>query len=330
MMATITEALIEQETAEMTPPSQFHSLHALDPQVRKLSRLQPWKGLAAIAFDWVLVSGLIALALQFPHPIVWVIIGFVVATRQHGLLIIMHDASHYRLLRHRGWNDRISNWFLAWPLLVTTEGYRQNHLAHHWHLNSDDDPDWMRKKGKPEWDFPKTKWQVVRILARDFFGGGIFDQLKAIRDLSGQKLTQAKTKPLPGHRLAYYGILAGMITALDLWIPVLLLWFLPAFLVLPVLLRLRSIAEHFGVEGEHELNMSRNIHCGFWERLFLAPHSVGYHLDHHLYPSVPFYNLPKLHAALRTIPDYELHAHQTGSLLGRKGSSVIAEVSPRN
>jgi fatty acid desaturase len=30
----------------------------------------------------------------------------------------------------------------------------------------------------------------------------------------------------------------------------------------------------------------------------LFPHHVNYHIEHHLYPAVPHYNLPRLHAAL--------------------------------
>jgi fatty acid desaturase len=34
------------------------------------------------------------------------------------------------------------------------------------------------------------------------------------------------------------------------------------------------------------------------QRFFLFPHHVGYHIEHHLYPAVPHYHLPALHAAL--------------------------------
>jgi len=31
----------------------------------------------------------------------------------------------------------------------------------------------------------------------------------------------------------------------------------------------------------------------------LFPHHVNYHLEHHLYPAVPHYHLPRLHRLLR-------------------------------
>jgi fatty acid desaturase len=30
----------------------------------------------------------------------------------------------------------------------------------------------------------------------------------------------------------------------------------------------------------------------------MFPHEVNYHIEHHLYPSIPFYNLPHCHRAL--------------------------------
>lgn len=37
----------------------------------------------------------------------------------------------------------------------------------------------------------------------------------------------------------------------------------------------------------------------------MNPHHVAYHLEHHLFPAVPHYNLPKLHLALAADPRYE-------------------------
>jgi fatty acid desaturase len=40
-------------------------------------------------------------------------------------------------------------------------------------------------------------------------------------------------------------------------------------------------------------------------------HNVHYHVDHHPYPSVPYYNLPRLHTLLLTQPEYVARAHVT-------------------
>jgi fatty acid desaturase len=50
------------------------------------------------------------------------------------------------------------------------------------------------------------------------------------------------------------------------------------------------------------------------------------HLDHHLFPYVPWYRLPELHRRLLADKEYQAHAHlNTGYMVGRK--SVMADVT---
>jgi fatty acid desaturase len=55
----------------------------------------------------------------------------------------------------------------------------------------------------------------------------------------------------------------------------------------------------------------------------MAQHNIEYHIAHHLYPQVPFYNLPKLHEILMQMPTYREKAHITDGYL--KG--FIKEIS---
>jgi fatty acid desaturase len=319
-------------TASLASGTLLHSLaREFQDDVRRLSKLSAPRALAAIAFDWCVIVTCFATAVYFSSPLLSIICAALIAARQHALLIIMHDASHFRLLPNRRWNDRVSNWLLAYPMLVTTEAYRHNHLAHHLHLNSDDDPDWVRKRGRSEWQFPKNRWQLFTLLARDLVGGGFLDTLKAIHNLGGSRKTKAAPVPKGGSlgRAVYYIIIVSAIYNLGIGKHVLLYWFLPAFTLLPVMLRVRSIAEHFGLEATHELNASRNYRCGIIESAILAPHNVGYHLDHHLFPSVPFYNLPSLHLALSRADAYRTSAHLNVGIVGRDQRTVEYDLAPR-
>ena len=55
------------------------------------------------------------------------------------------------------------------------------------------------------------------------------------------------------------------------------------------------------------------------ERIFLAPKNVNYHIEHHFFPSVPFYRLPELHAILMSKPGYREGAHVTHTYWGVLG-----------
>jgi fatty acid desaturase len=95
--------------------------------------------------------------------------------------------------------------------------------------------------------------------------------------------------------------LLGGATALLMY---LVLWLVPLLTVLQPILRLRAICEHGAViDLSSPLTAARsNNTSGNWlnwlARAVLFPHHVNYHLEHHLYPAVPHYNLPKLHALL--------------------------------
>ena len=298
--------------------------------LKQLSKVDSVKGLSNVAFDWIVIFLAMASCFWLPHLLVYTLAAIVIAARQHALLIIMHDASHYRLVASKNLNDKLSNLFLAYPMLIRTESYRKNHLAHHRHTNTAHDPDWIRKADNSDWEFPKTRTQLFAMLFRDLIGGGFIATLKAIYSLNeGGNTHNSSASPSSKLGLIVFWGVVFTVTALTGTWTCLLLWFIPAWTVLPVLLRVRSIAEHFGLDHTHELNDSRNYHCNWLESTFLAPHNVGYHLDHHLFPSVPFYNLPEFHSKLMTDDTYASLSHQSDGIFGSRRASVERDIAPK-
>ena len=88
------------------------------------------------------------------------------------------------------------------------------------------------------------------------------------------------------------------------------LWRYPMFNVLPAvtvflfLVRLRMFLEHGSLDYtvcdylEHRRPTARTIYASTLERIFLCGSDFNYHHEHHLYPAVPGYQLPRLHAEL--------------------------------
>jgi len=93
-----------------------------------------------------------------------------------------------------------------------------------------------------------------------------------------------------------------------------LYWVVPFFTWLVLIMRIRSIAEHFAIEGEPgAYRQTRTTHAGLLARLFIAPKNVNYHIEHHFFPSVPFFRLPQLHALLMSNEEFARAAHITPS-----------------
>ena len=281
--------------------------------LKPLFQPQPMKHAAAMLLNWAIILGAIYLCTVYFHPIVYFLAVVVIGARMHALAILMHDATHYRFLKNRKWNDLITNITTMYPLFTSIGQYRQNHLRHHKHLNTDDDPDWVSKLGAEAFRFPKTKWEFLRIVFSYLtLYRGVKDAIWFLKRFAPSEKKPAAREGDKLPRLAFYIVLFSAITILGLWKYYALFWIVPYLSTFFMFQYIRSVAEHFGeLEYDHELTSSRTVKATAFERFFLAPHNVGYHLEHHLYPGVPFYNLPALHQLLMQEAGYRDKAHIT-------------------
>ena len=78
------------------------------------------------------------------------------------------------------------------------------------------------------------------------------------------------------------------------------LWVLAYVTPFPLLLRVRSMAEHAGMETSNSaLTNTRTTKAGYIARALVAPIHVNYHKEHHLMAAVPYFKLPRMHQMLR-------------------------------
>ena len=292
-----------------TAPSHYVDAQALKP----LFRRRPMKHAGAILFNWATIVGTAYLCTQYFNPLAYLLAVLIIGARMHALAILMHDATHFRFLQNRKWNDLVTNITTMYPMFSTIERYRQNHLRHHKNLNTEQDPDWAAKLDNPAYRFPKSNWEFIGTLVSYFaLYPGIRDAISILKRFAPTEKPAASARGGAQARLAFYMALIGVLTLFNLWKAYALFWLVPYVSTLFMFQYIRSVAEHFGaLKYDHELNSSRTVKPTAIERFFLAPHHVGYHLEHHLYPGVPFYNLPALHNLLMQNPSYEARAHIT-------------------
>jgi fatty acid desaturase len=281
-----------------------------------LTRIVNWRSAAAVLQTWLTIGVTVAIALacwSWPLALGAVVI---IATQQHALFILSHDAAHYRLFEHRGINDLIGRLCAAAPGL-SMRTYRVIHRLHHNHLYGPQDPDIALHGG-----YPRGTWYLVRKLLKDlsgmtaaktyayFFGNPAKNTaadgpLNPLADTSIRLRVQARSdqRLVIALQLALPALMLGLggWRALGLY---LVLWVLPAVTVLQAILRLRAVCEHGAVaDVSSPLTAARTHAPGFsivWlvARAVLFPHHVNYHIEHHLYPAVPHYHLKRLHALL--------------------------------
>jgi fatty acid desaturase len=278
----------------------------------RLTRLSPWRSTFALATTLGALALLLALGWVFFTP--WVVVPAVLAigVQQHALFVLAHDAAHYRLFETRWLNDTIGR-LVGSIGGVSMMSYRVIHRLHHNNLYGETDPDIALHGG-----YPRGKTYLLKKLAKDaagltawktyayFFGNpAINAQTKATQrplDDTSAALRQAARRDRWGV-VAFHiaapavAFIAGGAPALAKY---LVLWALPLVLVVPPILRLRAICEHGAVTDlSTPLTAARTNRVGWLGRATLFPHHVNYHVEHHLFPAVPHYRLPELHAELK-------------------------------
>jgi len=294
--------------------------------LRPLQRIEVGRALSALAGTWTLILVTLAVALRWPHWAVWLAAALVIGRCQHALAVLMHDAAHYRLFDHRRWNDVVGQWLCARPIASHLSAYRAVHLRHHKYLHTARDPDLSLSA-----PFPCGRDSFLRKLVRDASGLSALvmrgyvtvDRGGRMRLSRGNLLTRWTPATL-ALRLVLLAVVIGVCWA-GYGPAALCLWVLPLLIVYQVLLRLRGVLEHAGVpDTQDPLRNARTVvsHNPL-ARFFLNPHHVAYHLEHHLYPGVPHYRLPALHAALRATGGFgsalvqERYAVAFGAVMGQ-------------
>lgn len=301
-------------------------------QVRALSHLNVYRSLWPLVFDWGFSLGMIWLSLHVNSALLYLISVLVVGTRQHALLIVVHEGVHYRLSNNRRLNDWISDVFAAFPIFFCTHGYRLNHLAHHRHLNTEKDPDWARKSHLREWQFPQAGGELLRTMTKVMVTSW-WKMIQLFWTLSGVSHGETWSDPTRRRvllkKIAFYGFLAVCLSATSSWGVFARYWLVPYLFVMPLVERVRSISEHFGISYQHDLQQTRDILSSPIEGFFFGPHNIRYHLVHHLFPTVPQYRLPELHTHLMEVADYAEHAHQNTSYIFGNNSVLNDIIQPK-
>jgi fatty acid desaturase len=278
--------------------------------VQQLTRRNAWRATAAILHDLAILAAAIGAALWFwPNPLAIVAAVLVIGTRQHALFVIAHEAAHYLLFDNRRIND------LAGRGCAMLQGlsmctYRVIHRLHHNNLYGELDPDTALHGG-----YPRGKAYLVKKLLKDLSGLTAWKTYAyflyaapglntatnvAIRPLDD---TSAKLKSDARNDrnmvIVFHVAMLAVMTWSGHLVQYLMLWVLPLVTVVQAILRLRAIAEHGATtDFSSPLTAARTNLGPAWLRWALFPHNVNYHVEHHLYASVPQYNLPALHAEL--------------------------------
>lgn len=252
---------------------------AAHPHVRGLIGRNPWT--AAIAL--FVVSFQVALAAAVGRlgaawwPLALVLAWFVGAFANHCLFVIVHDSVHDLIFKKRSWNKAIAL-FADMPNIVPSAvAFRTYHLKHHSGL------------GKQSADAAiPSKWEA-RLVGDSSIAKAIWLALTPIVQASRALRVRGLALRDPWSLTNFAANLLFAVGVAELLGGVGLIYLVASFWFSIGLhpLGARWIQEHFTLDPEQET-------ASYYGPLNFVALNVGYHNEHHDFPSVPWSRLPRL------------------------------------
>lgn len=267
-------------------------------EIARYTARSDWRAAWVVCSNWLIIAAAFAAAAAWTHPLVLLAAAVVLAGRQMGLAVLMHEAGHGTLFETRALNRWVGQWLCAYPVLGNMDAYAASHREHHKLAGTREDPDLPNYQA-----YPVSKASFRRKIGRDLsgrtgarlvaglFGGRSGDIMMRTSDEYPSALPQG---------LLVNAVLFGVLALCGA--PLLYLLWVAAYLtVYTAIARIRQVAEHANVANLYDRDPRLNTRTTLanpLERLVLAPNHVNYHAEHHLMASVPCYRLAALHEAL--------------------------------
>ena len=279
-------------------------------EVRELSRLRVGPPMRDCAIAWMEILGAWTAVALWPQW--WVVLLAVpfVGSASYALHILGHDALHRRIHPNPRRNDWFADLFLYGPVAAVTHVVARNHALHHLHLATPADPD-RHKYASAE---KASKKDLLLYVC------GLSGLLPAIRNVFLRRASDVTTEAADAGFAASGGdakvgytkrdfavivswqlLLLAALTGSIGWWAYPLLWLLPVYFFRFCADEIRQFLEHAHPEPDEVADGHRLItHASNRiERRFLSPLHMNLHTAHHLWPSIPYYNLPRADQLIR-------------------------------
>lgn len=302
--------------------------HAL----KALTRLDNFHGPLAVLEDYFVIGCAIAAFLISPYfyPLSVLLIG----SRQRALATILHESAHKTLTKNRPLNYLLGTTFSGHLIFQMFEPYFRSHVLKH-HRNLGDpttDPDLIFHLSEGLYSEPSRKKFMWNFLVKPWLFLNITKQITYVFNARFRPRTAAQS---PTYRSELFRFLilwiaiSILLTVSGTWLEFLLLWVIPYLTAFQAINWYCELSEHFPMPNSKAIDiyMTRNRFSPMWERFFFGIHGENYHLEHHLHPGIPFWNLAAANAERRKDEHYDRLNSDMGGLLVRSRTGSPSAVS---
>jgi fatty acid desaturase len=268
----------------------MHDLGIPAHELRALLRQRPGHvalKAAVLVTAWALLGAAVLAVPGWARVPLWLAMGFVI----NGLVQLAHESWHGNLLPRR-WQNTLAGTLLGLVVGIVHGPLRHDHLAHHRWSRTERDPDAYNVGRRSFW--PTTLHYAIVALGLPL-SVIYFNVLYPLQHYDRAALRRHALVLLVYvaiHALAWWLLVrAGLVRE------ALLVWIVPLLFASPWN-GLKSLADHYA--NDWRGNRYRTATTVRTHPLVeWAWNGLNYHLDHHLFPRVPGYNLAALHARIR-------------------------------
>lgn len=290
---------LRQDLAAELPTEELRQLHQKRPLLH-----------AGVAIGNLLaLAGSGAAIVYFQQWYFWLPFAFVAGFAVFNFTVLLHEVVHRAVLPKADEGSyRILGLLYAMPSGISASQFTRWHLDHHANLGSDEgDP-------KRHYLSPKINARWLKFL---YFTPALFPiYFRAAAKESASYPAELRSL-IARERLAtiafQLAILAG-IAWVGGWAIAWKLYMVPIFFIFPIAFALNRLGQHYDIDPSDPAKWSTLMKASwFWDVAFLFS---NYHLEHHYFPGVPFYNLPRLQKLLGSFYEKRgMHAHAYGELV---------------
>jgi fatty acid desaturase len=265
---------------------------SLRTEIRDLYAVRPQWNIVALLFPtiWILSVAAMEKWPNFPVRIAGILI---IGVSIQAMAIIMHEALHANLFRQPVW-DRWVGFVMAVPAFFSFTAYKVAHLNHHRYTRTDKDQDELPNmcRNRQQYVALYYGWFVVGTFLYFFIV-----PWKALRIARSRDRSRICTEYLL--MFLMYGFVVWLAIRSGHSMSLFWYWLFPAQVAI-FLSNVRGLAEHLGTEGSGDaISRTRTVTSNKLVSFLML--NLNYHLEHHLFPAVPWYSLPKAHQMLKPI-----------------------------
>jgi fatty acid desaturase len=262
--------------------------------VKKLHRIEPWKHFLILGWQYTLLALATFALVVTQNPWFWIPLAFVQGFTIFNFTVLLHEVVHNAVFvpsRKSRLLNRIMGLIYAFPSGISASQFTRWHLDHHAELGSPtEDP-------KRFYLSPKLNARWLKLLYYTPVLFFIYFRAAARETATYPAPLQKTIQRERQFTILFQLSLMALCYFLGGWGVLLRVYIVPVFFVFPIAFSLNRLGQHYNVNPEDPAQWSTLVKSSwFWNIAFLYS---NFHLEHHYFPGVPFYNLAQVQKELK-------------------------------